>query len=124
MGVRCRGPSWLLSYVTILEHKTGVFLAEAARSNGAVLRAWLDDHVLAGFLNAFCREMLRLLNATPNLQVADPRSDRDALMAATAFVHGMTAVTCNGAHCEPIGAGVQYPGCGEDKASGNTSLYS
>lgn len=38
------------------------------------------------------------------LHVPDPRAGRDALIAATAIVHGMTVVTRNAVDFEPIGA--------------------
>jgi predicted nucleic acid-binding protein len=36
--------------------------------------------------------------------VPDPRAERDALMAATAMVHGLTVVTRTVADFEPTGA--------------------
>jgi toxin FitB len=43
----------------------------------------------------------------PNVQ--NPRSDRDALIAATALVHGLTVATRNVAHFERAGVGVLNP---------------
>jgi predicted nucleic acid-binding protein len=43
------------------------------------------------------------------LHVPDPRSDRDALIAATALVHDMTVVTRNVSHFQPIGVAVFNP---------------
>jgi hypothetical protein len=43
------------------------------------------------------------------LHVPDPRSDRDALIAATALVHDMTVVTRNVSHFQPIGVAVFDP---------------
>jgi len=43
------------------------------------------------------------------LHVPDPRSDRDALIAATALVHGMTVVTRNVADFEPTGVSFLNP---------------
>jgi len=37
------------------------------------------------------------------LHVPDPRPERDALIAATALVHGLTVVTRNVADFEPMG---------------------
>ena len=61
------------------------------------------------FLNAPCRLLLRLLNATPNYRFRARARTVTALIAAAAFVHGMTSVTRNVAHCEPIGVGIVYP---------------
>ena len=43
------------------------------------------------------------------LHVADPRPERDALIAATALVHGMTLVTRNVADFEPMGVPLFNP---------------
>jgi len=43
------------------------------------------------------------------LHVPNPRSDRDALIAATALVHGLTVATRNVADFERTGAGVLNP---------------
>ena len=41
--------------------------------------------------------------------ILDPRSDRDALIAATALVHDMTAVTRNVSHFQVTGVAVFNP---------------
>jgi predicted nucleic acid-binding protein len=43
------------------------------------------------------------------LHVPDPSSDRDALIAATALVHGMTVVTRNVCDFEPPGVTIINP---------------
>jgi predicted nucleic acid-binding protein len=43
------------------------------------------------------------------LHVPDPRPERDALIAATALVHGMTVVTRNVADFAPIGVPLLNP---------------
>ena len=43
------------------------------------------------------------------LHVPDPRSERDALIAATALVHGMTVVTRNRRDFLPTGVGLLNP---------------
>ena len=43
------------------------------------------------------------------LHVPDRRDERDALIAATALVHGMTVVTRNRADFEPTGVGIVNP---------------
>ena len=43
------------------------------------------------------------------LNVPNPRSDRDALIAATALVHGMTVVSRNVSHFQPTGVGIVNP---------------
>ncbi len=41
--------------------------------------------------------------------IPDPRSDRDAIIAATAIVHGMTVVTRNVADFKPTGVEILNP---------------
>ena len=43
------------------------------------------------------------------LHVPDPRSDRDAMIAATAIVHGMTIVTRNVDDFKPTGVDILNP---------------
>lgn len=43
------------------------------------------------------------------LHVPDPRAERDALLAATALVHGMTVVTRNVADFAPTGVPILDP---------------
>jgi predicted nucleic acid-binding protein len=85
-----------LSAISVLELETGVLLVERRdRRQGAMLRSWMDGHVLpafAGRVQAVDMDVARRCSA---LHVPDRRSDRDALIAATALVHGMTMVTRN-----------------------------
>lgn len=85
-----------LSVITIHELEHGVLLAERADpAQGRVLRAWLDDSVPA----AFARRILPVNEAVARraaaLHVPDPAPFRDALIGATALVHGMTVATRN-----------------------------
>ena len=88
--------SLFLSAITILELETGVLLIERRDSTqGAILRSWLDTHVLPAFTGRILPVDTVVAQCCAKLHVPDPRSDRDALIAATAFVHGMTIVTRN-----------------------------
>ncbi len=88
--------SLFLSAITILELETGVLLIERRDSTqGAILRSWLDTHVLPAFTGRILPVDTAVAQCCAKLHVPDPRSDRDALIAATAFVHGMTVVTRN-----------------------------
>lgn len=88
--------SLFLSVISILELETGVLLVERRdQAQGAILRSWLDTHVLPAFTNRVLPLDIAVAQQCAKLHVPDPRSDRDAIIAATGLVHGMTVVTRN-----------------------------
>lgn len=99
-----------LSVITILELETGTLLIERRDpSRGAVLRSWLDAHVLPAFSGRILAVDTAVAQCCAKLHVPDRRSDRDALIAATALVHGMTVVTRNVDDFEATGVGILNP---------------
>ena len=85
-----------LSVISILELETGILLVERQDSSqGALLRSWLNTHVLPTFSERILALDVAIAQRCAKLHVPDPRSDRDAIIAATALVHGMTVVTRN-----------------------------
>lgn len=93
-----------LSAVTILELELGVMLAERKDpAAGRVLRAWLEGTVLTQFDERILPVDVHVARRCAALHVPDPRSQRDALIAATALVHGMAVVTRNVADFIPTG---------------------
>jgi toxin FitB len=94
-----------LSAICLLELEKGVLALERkSPQQGSALRIWLTG-VRAAFNG-------RILPFTDNttvlcaaLHVPNPRSDRDAMIAATALEHGMHVVTRNTA--DFAGTGVQ-----------------
>jgi len=88
--------SLFLSVITIMELETGVLLVERrAPTQGAILRSWLNTHVMPAFSERILPIDTAVAQCCAKLHVPDPRSDRDALIAASALVHGMTVVTRN-----------------------------
>ena len=88
--------SLFISAITVLELEMGVLLAERRDTvQGAILREWLDKHVLPGFHDRILPIEVAVAQRCARLHVPDPRAERDALIAATALVHGMTVVTRN-----------------------------
>ncbi len=88
--------SLFLSTVTVLELELGVLLIERRdHSQGAVLRAWMDGHVLPTFACRILPIDTAVARRCAQLHVPNPKSERDAFIAATALVHGMTVVTRN-----------------------------
>ncbi len=99
-----------LSVITVQELEIGVLLAERRDlRQGAVLRAWLKDHVLPAFSGRILMVDIAVAQRSAQLHVPDPRPVRDGLIAATALVHGMTVVTRNGADFEPTGVQILNP---------------
>lgn len=92
-----------ISAITILELETGVLQVERRDpAQGAILRTWLDGHVLPTFSGRVLAVDAVVAQCCAKLHVPDPRSERDALIAATALVHGMTVVTRNVCDFEPM----------------------
>lgn len=88
--------SLFLSAITILEMEMGILLVERRDPHqGAVLRVWMDGHVLPAFTDRIFAIDTAIARRCARLHVPDPRSERDAFIAATALVHGMTVVTRN-----------------------------
>lgn len=102
--------SLYLSAISILELEIGILLIERRDpQQGAVLRAWMDGHVLPAFEGRILAIDTAVAQRCAALHVPSPRSDRDALIAATAFVHGMTVVTRNVEHFQPTGVALVNP---------------
>jgi predicted nucleic acid-binding protein len=88
--------SLFLSAITILELETGVLLLERRDpAQGAILRTWLDGYVLPAFAGRVLAVDMVVAQCCARLHVPDPCAERDALIAATALVHGMTVATRN-----------------------------
>lgn len=102
-----------VSVITIQELEIGVLLAQRSdAARGAVLRRWMDEHVLPAFADRVLPIDTIIARRSAALHVPDPRSVRDALIAATALVYGMTVVTRNVADFEPAGVEVIDPWLG------------
>lgn len=85
-----------LSVISLHELEHGVLLAERRDpAQGALLRRWLDTSVVAAFADRFLPVDERVARRAASLHVPDPAPFRDALIAATAQIHGMTVVTRN-----------------------------
>lgn len=102
--------SQFVSVITILELETGILRMERRdQAQGAILRAWFDHAVLPAFAGRILAVDTPVAQRCAALHVPDPRSDRDAMIAATALVHGMTVVTRNVADFETTGVAVLDP---------------
>jgi predicted nucleic acid-binding protein len=102
--------SFLLSAISILEIELGALqIARRDATQGAILRAWIDDQILPRFEGRILAVDTAVAQRCARLHIPDPRAERDALIAATAMVHGLTVVTRNVADFEPIGVAFLNP---------------
>lgn len=91
-----------VSAITIMELELGVLAIERKdATQGAMLRSWLEQHVLPEFSRRTLPVDTAVAQRCARLHVPDKRGERDALIAATALVHGMTVVTRNTADFAP-----------------------
>lgn len=99
-----------VSAITIMELELGVLSIERKdTTQGAALRTWLEQHVLPEFSGRTLPVDTAVAQRCARLHVPDKRGERDALIAATALVHGMTVVTRNLADFQATGVAVLNP---------------
>jgi toxin FitB len=99
-----------ISVVTVLELERGTLLMERRDAlQGAILRRWLEHEVLRSHAVRLLTVDAVIARACAKLHVPDPRPERDALIAATALVHGLTVVTRNTANFAPMGVALFNP---------------
>lgn len=105
-----RPAALFLSVVTLMEIERGILQLERRDlRQGALIRHWFVRQVQP----AFAGRVLPIDDAVAlrcaRLHVPEPRQERDALIAATALVHGMTVVTRNAADFAPTGVPLLDP---------------
>lgn len=99
-----------VSAITVMELELGVLAIERRdAAQGALLRAWLEQQVLTEFAERTLPIDTAVAQRCAQLHVPDRRGERDALIAATALVHGMTVVTRNTADFASTGVAVVNP---------------
>lgn len=99
-----------VSVITIMELELGVLSVERRdATQGAMLRVWLEQHVLPEFSGRTLPVDTAVAQRCARLHVPDKRGERDALVAATALVHGMAVVTRNVADFKVTGVPLVNP---------------
>lgn len=99
-----------LSAVTLMELELGILRIERRDpAQGRRLRAWMDNRVLPEFGERTLPIDTAVALRCAALHVPDPRSERDAFIAATALVHCMTVVTRNVIDFEATGVPLVNP---------------
>lgn len=88
--------SFFLSAITILELERGILGVQRRDARqGARLRTWLDNHIRPEFAGRIIAIDDAVATRCAHLHIPDRRNEVDALIAATALVHGLTVVTRN-----------------------------
>ena len=99
-----------LSVITVGEVTAGVLSKERKDpAAGAVLRSWLRDELLPGWNGRILPVDQMVAQREAELQVPDPKPEADALIAATALVHGMALATRNIADFAETGVRIVNP---------------
>jgi toxin FitB len=108
---RLPSASLYISVISVLELEIGILLIERSATKSKA------RSFVRGWIVTCCPHSpavsLRLIPPSPSdarrFTYPNPRSDRDALIAATALVHGLTVATRNVADFERTGVGVLNP---------------
>ena len=99
-----------VSVVTILELEIGVIRLERRdAAQGSVLRTWFEGRMLPAFEGRVLPVDVPIAQRCAPLHVPNRLPYRDAFIAATALVHGMTVVTRNIADFAGTGVAVLNP---------------
>ena len=99
-----------VSAITIMELELGVLSIERKDyTQGALLRSWLEQHVLPEFSGRTLPVDTAVAQRCARLHVPDPAPPHDALIAATALVHGLTLVMRNTADFAGMGLDLLNP---------------
>jgi predicted nucleic acid-binding protein len=101
---------YAISVMTVLELERGILRIERRDvAQGGILRRWLEHEVLMPLAARILPIDTAIARRCAALHVPDPRPERDALIAATALVHGLTLVTRNVADFASTGVELLNP---------------
>lgn len=85
-----------ISAITILEIERGILTIQRRdAAKGSRLRGWMDSRVRPEFAERVLPIDDAIATRCAHLHIPDRRNEADALIAATALVHGLTVVTRN-----------------------------
>ncbi|MBV9572075.1 MAG: type II toxin-antitoxin system VapC family toxin [Alphaproteobacteria bacterium] len=101
---------FFVSAISVLEVERGALrMARKDAAQGKVLKAWIDAQVLGRFDGRILPVDAAVALRCAPLHVPDPKPERDALIAATALVHGLAVVTRNVEDFASFGARLLNP---------------
>ncbi|UOO89068.1 type II toxin-antitoxin system VapC family toxin [Vitreoscilla massiliensis] len=102
--------SLYISAISIMELEMGILQKERKDSiQGAILRNWFETQVIPTFAGRILSIDTKVALACARLHIPNPRFERDALIAATALVNGLTIVTRNTKDFEKTGVTLINP---------------
>ena len=85
-----------ISAITVLELERGILSIQRRDvAQGSRLRAWMDDRVRPEFAERIISIDDAIATRCAHLHIPDRRNEADAIIAATALVHGLVVVTRN-----------------------------
>ncbi len=85
-----------ISAITVLELERGILSIQRRDiAQGSRLRAWMDDRVRPEFAGRVIAIDDAVATRCAHLHIPDRRNEADAIIAATALVHGLVVVTRN-----------------------------
>lgn len=92
-----------VSAITVMELEIGVLRMERRDPRqGSVLRRWLETRALPSLAGRILPIDAHVALRCAALHVPDPKPERDAMIAATALVHGFALATRNVVDFQPM----------------------
>lgn len=99
-----------ISVITVMELELGILLiGRRDPTQAAVLRTWLETRILPTYADRTLPVDIHVARRCAALHVPVTRTERDAMIAATAIVHGMVVATRNVADFQIPGLQVVNP---------------
>ncbi|GLR07747.1 VapC toxin family PIN domain ribonuclease [Mixta theicola] len=99
-----------ISVITVMEIEKGILnLARKDASQAAILRQWFEQRVLTEFAERILAIDVQVARYCAQLHIPDKRSENDALIATTAYLHEMILVTRNTKDFIDMGPGLLDP---------------
>jgi predicted nucleic acid-binding protein len=101
-----------ISAITILELELGILSIQRRDiEQGSRLRAWMNSRVRPEFADRIIAIDDAIATRCAHLHIPDRRNEADALIAATAIVHGLMVVTRNIHDFQGTGVVLVNPWC-------------